>query len=672
MGLDIEITGEELKVFLQEADEQLQLLDEHIVRLEKEADDADLLQEIFRAAHTLKGSSAMVGLDEMAELTHAVEDILDRLRKGTLTVTPQVVDALLRGLDGLKEMRENLGSEHGDAFDIHPVVDALRAVAEEEAGAVSTGLPKARTVEAAVAAEPAAAAKLQAAAEAGLSLFRVVVEIDEDTQWPADRVLQILTELSDRGEVIISVPSQQEIEDEQAGPELQAIIATPRTAGQLRPSIESVADVRSVTVEPWRRPGAMTVAEGAGAPQTVRIDVDRLDALADLVGELVIDRNRIRQIASTLHPRYEGDDLLTSLAETSMHVAKVVDELSESIMQVRMLPIGTLFSKFPRLVRDLARSTGKSVNFVLEGEETEIDRSVVEKIKDPLIHLIRNAVDHAIEPPETRRERGKPESGLVKLSAHHEHGHIVMTVADDGRGIDPDLIRESAVRKGIISREAAEGMSGAESLDLVFAAGVSTATDTTEVSGRGVGLDVVRREIEALNGFVQIDTSIGIGTTFTLRLPLTLATFRGLLMKSAKTTYAVPLGYVQETVRPEPGSIRTVMGRRVLNLRGNIMPLLRLSEICGTESENGRKSDDDFVVVMKVGDRPLAVGVDALVEQQEIVVKSLGGPVGQADGVAGASILGDGQVVLILDVPTLMKATGKGSPGWAEHERRAP
>lgn len=669
MGLDIEVTAEDLKVFLQEADEQLQLLDEHIVRLEKEADDAGLLQEIFRAAHTLKGSSGMIGFDEMAELTHAMEDVLDRLRKGTLTVTPQVVDALLQGLDGLKEIRENLGSEDGEAPDIHPLVAALRAVAEEEAGSVSTELPRARTLEEAVAAEPAAAAKLQPAAEAGLSLFRVVVEIDEGTQWTAVRLLQILTELSGQGEVIVSVPSQQEIEEGKAGAELQAIIASPGTADQLRPSIESVADVRSVTVEPWRRLEGTGIAQRTGASQTVRIDVDRLDTLANLVGELVIDRNRIRQIASTLHPRYEGDDLMTSLAETSMHVAKVVDELSDSIMQVRMLPIGTLFSKFPRLVRDLARSTGKSVNFVLEGEETEIDRSVVEKIKDPLIHLIRNAVDHAIEPPERRRERGKPEAGLVRLSAHHEHGHIVMTVADDGRGIDPDLIRESAVRKGIISGEAGEGMSGAESLDLVFAAGVSTATDTTEVSGRGVGLDVVRREIEALNGLVEIDTSIGIGTTFTLRLPLTLATFRGLLMESAKTTYAVPLGYVQETLRPEPGSIRTVMGRRVLNLRGDIMPLLRLHEICRTGPENGRQGSDAFVVVVKAGDRPLGLSVDALVEQQEIVVKSLGGPVRKANGIAGASILGDGQVVLILDVLSLVKTADRGSPDSAKTER---
>lgn len=681
MGREIEATDEELKLFLQETDEQLQLLDECLVRLEKEADNVELLQEIFRAAHTLKGSSSMLGFQEIAELTDAMEDVLDRLRKGTLTVTPELVDALLQGLDGLRVLKAGLGSEDGASLDADPVVAALRAVAEEGPNTTSPDAPMVRTLEGAVAADPALAEKLQAAAEAGLSLHRVVAVIEQGTQLPAVRLLQVLTELSGQGEIIVSVPTQQQIEEEQAGSELQALVATSRLSSQLRASIDSVADVHSTAVEPWGHPEetGITVQDRKEigsrkmeVQQTMRVDVDRLDTLMNIVGELVIDRNRIDQLAKALYSQYGETDLTAALEETSTHIVKGVDELNESMMQIRMLPVGTLFSTFPRLVRDLARSTGKSVNFVLQGEDTEIDRSVIERIKDPLIHLIRNAVDHAIEPPQARREAGKPESGLVKLSARHEQGHIVITLTDDGKGIDSGSLRQSAVRQGIIPEEAAARLSDVDSLDLVFAPGVSTATSTTEVSGRGVGMDVVKRAVEALNGVVQVETRLGVGTTITMRLPLTLATFRGLLVEAAKTVYAVPLSYVQEAVRPEPGSIQTVLGRQVLNLRGNVMPLVRLRDIFRTGSKNGHQINDDFVVVVKMADRSLAVSLDALIAQQEIVVKPLDGHVGHSGGVSGASILGDGRVVLILDVPTLFKTADRSNPASSHLERSVP
>jgi two-component system chemotaxis sensor kinase CheA len=416
----------------------------------------------------------------------------------------------------------------------------------------------------------------------------------------------------------------------------------------------------------------------------VRIDVDRLDALMNMVGELAIDRTRIAQISRALQSEYKEDEQVRALSETSTHIVKIVDELHESMMQVRMLPVGVLFSKFPRVVRDLARSLGKEINLVVEGEGTEIDRSVIDKIRDPLVHLLRNAVDHGVEPPEGRAAAGKPAQSTLKLTARHEQGQILIALADDGKGIDPAAIREAAVRKGEISQEAADRLSDREALELIFAPGLSTAQQTTEVSGRGVGGDVIRRDIESLNGRVEVESTMGVGTTFTLRLPLTLATFGGLLVVSGGRTYALPLSFVRETVRPEPEQLSSVLTRPMLNLRGEVMPLMPLWEATGEGAQraaNGRASNGSasngstsnghaanghapletgrYAVVVQAGnreeDRPVAIGVDDLIDQHEIVVKSLSSYLGRTRGIAGATILGDGQVVLIVDVPTLIK-----------------
>jgi two-component system chemotaxis sensor kinase CheA len=706
----VSMDAEELKVFLQEADEQLQLLDEDIIRLEKEADNTDLLQGIFRAAHTLKGSSAMLGFQKMADLTHVMEDALDKLRSGALAVSPELVDALLASLDALKLMKEALASGSEDDLDIGPLVTALRRVAETE----SAASPLSETdvsLEGAVAADPSAKERLQLARADGLNLHAARITFEEASSWTSVRSLQVLNELSGLGEIICSVPSQDQIEQENAGHLLQLLLSTGEGADTVHAVAASVDDVKLVEVLPWpvtsetgARSGPLaderdvdgTPGEGDAsrrvidlgpeargkAPreqlemaaqkletmQTVRIDVDRLDALMNLVGELVIDRTRVAQISKALQSRQTEDELVEALTETCTHIEKVVADLHNGMMQARMLPIGTLFNKFPRLVRDLARSMDKSVDLVIDGGDAEIDRSVIEKIKDPLVHLLRNAVDHGIEDSGTRQAAGKPVPALVTLSARHEQGHIVIVLEDDGKGIDPQVIKASAVRKGIITDEAAKRLSDAEAIDLIFEAGMSTAERTTEVSGRGVGMDVVKRSVGAVNGLIKIDSSVGKGTTFTLRLPLTLATFRGLLVESRGATYAIPLSYVQETGRLGADSIEKIVDLEVVNLRGDIHPLLRLGSICQT-SGNGRKERDGFMVVVKAGDRPVAVAVDALLEQQEVVVKSFGDYIGQTEGVAGASIMGDGQVVLILDMASFLKGAMQKSRGVAELER---
>ena len=690
-----DISPDDLKVFLEEAESLPELLDESIIRLEREADDVELLQEIFRAAHTLKGSSGMLGFDAMAGLTHAMEDLLDRVRKGEQAVTPELIDVLLLSLDGLKALKEELVDEpDASSVDVEPIIAALRA--EIDAGGQDAQPDAGPSLQERVR-EAGIESRLEELTAGDQALLYVRAQIDPETEWAAVRAFQVLQDLGERGEIVASTPSEDEIAEEQAGHTIELLIATDAAPETIAAAVQTVSDVVDVVVESWEQREA-----DAGAPvgaeerraldlgpeargksprdqldiasqkietlQSVRIDVDRLDALMNMVGELAIDRTRIAQISRVLQSQYKEDDQVRALTETSTHIVKLVDGLHESMMQIRMLPVGVLFSKFPRVVRDLARSLGKDVNLGVEGEGTEIDRSVIDKIRDPLVHLMRNAVDHGVETPEGRAAAGKSARSTLKLTARHEQGQILIALEDDGRGIDPGVVREAAVRKGVATQEVVDRLSDREALELIFAPGLSTAQETTEVSGRGVGGDVIRHDIESLNGRVEVESTLGVGTTFTLRLPLTLATFGGLLVVSGERTYALPLSFVRATVRPEPHQLSSVLRRPMLNLRGDVMPLMPLWEATGegvapsgARTSNGRSPGGigHYAVVVEAGsreeDRPVAIGVDDLIDQHEIVVKSLSSYLGRTRGIAGATILGDGQVVLIVDVPTLIK-----------------
>ena len=686
MAAAAEVSADDLKVFLQEAEQLLELLDEDLVRLEQESDNEELLQEIFRAAHTLKGSSGMLGFDEMAHLTHAMEDLLDRVRKGTLAITSEIVDALLMSLDCLKILKNNLTEDgEGHSIDTQPIVDALNTAAA--GGSAPEAASTQEPLHTIFANDENLRSLFEEASGEGHAVLHLKVHIDEATDWKAVRCFQVINELDDCGDVLSSVPSQAEIEQERVSGLLEILFATDQEAVDIQARVEQLEEITSAEAaafdpdaapEPAAAPVEAAPEAGAQADArtqiaasaqkvealqtTVRIDVEQLDALMNMVGELVIDRTRVSQLSRLLQGRFKEDEYVGALAETSTHIAKVVDELHESMLSVRMLPVGLLFSKFPRLVRDLSRGLDREVTLAVEGEDTEIDRSVIEKIKDPLVHLIRNSVDHGIEPAEERAAAGKPEASVLKLTAAHEQGQIIISIEDDGRGIDTERVVASAVKKGQISQDVADRLSHREKLDLIFAPGLSTAAKTTEVSGRGVGMDIVRRDIESLNGRVEVESEAGKGTTFKLRLPLTLATFRGLLVASGGTTYAIPLTYVQETIRPEQAQLRTVSGRPVMSLRGSVMSLIWLNDSLRLEADlDTARSEDPYVIVVRASDsetdRPVAIAVDELVDQQEIVVKSLSGFLGRARGIAGASILGDGQVVLILDVPSMIKAS---------------
>lgn len=679
MELAPDITAEDLKVFLEEAEEQLQLLDEDIIRLEKEEGNEALLQEIFRAAHTLKGSSAMLGHTRMCNLAHAMESVLDRVRKGTLLPGSGVVDALLHSLDGLRALNEELVSPENGEYDIAFAVAELEAVMGGEDEPASEAGDSGEMGPLAL--DEDGREKLQSAVAAGQTAYQVSVGFDKESTWTAVRCFQVVHELSQVGEVITSNPSPEDIEQEKVGFELRVVFSSFQGEEQVKGAMETVSDIQSLSVDAYSPEqaapeaqqvtgtekttelkadeGAQAQASQAHTAQTVRIDVERLDSMMNMIGELVIATSRILQIGKTLEGKY-ADDLVQELGRSSAHTTKVVNELQEDIMKIRMLPVATVFSGFPRMIRDLAQKSKKKVDFIVEGQETGIDRTVIEHIRDPLVHLLRNSVDHGIEPAEDRKAAGKPEVATLRLSACHEEGHIVLTVEDDGKGISAANVKEAAVKKGFVTSEDAARMSEDEAIGLIFASGMSTKEQATEVSGRGVGLDIVRKNVETLNGYVKVDTKVGKGTKFTVRLPLTLATVDSLLVISSGALYAIPVVSVLETARLLPEEISTIGGREVIRLRGGVLPLLRLDRTLGMELPGGRETDDSGripVVVVRGSDRLLALAVDELVEKQEIVVKSMGDQLGDVKGISGASILGDGRLALIIDTPTLIATT---------------
>ncbi len=695
------MTEEDIKVFLAEADEQLQYLEDGLLDLEQSSDDPEVIAQIFRAAHTLKGSSATLGHDKMARLTHSMESVLDLVRKSQMSVTPILMDLMFECLDMLRILNREIATAQDSGVDITELDDRLLDViesVERQAGAGgATGGREAPSM----GGEPDEAT--WTGQFTGSGDVRVRVRFARACPMPSVRAYQVIDRLSALGTLAYSEPSVDRIE---AGDDVLDLVAVVEYDGDaLEPLVEairSVTDVEDVRVLQVSQIGstrtamqrAATAQEvappddasreatadarggaartvGAISPAkvtaalagatTVRVDVARLDALSNLVAELVIDRTHLAQLESRLAEKHGGDELVSELNRTSTHIGRLTTELQEAINKARMLPIDNVFKRFPRMVRDLAQKQGKEVELIVQGEDTELDRSVSEEIGDPLIHLLRNAVGHGIEPPKERARAGKPPRGVVRLSAFRQENYIVLQVADDGRGIDPEMIRASAVRKGIIAEEAAARLSDKDAINLVFASGLSTATKADDVSGRGVGMDIVRKNLEKLNGSISLDTAIGRGSTFTVKLPLTLAIIRALLVSLGQRIYAIPLNSVEEITRVEKSDINTVGGREAIRPRGEVVPLLWLGDVFGVRGHDrsGRLSEPGqkvFAVIASSHEGKVGLAVDRLVGEMEIVIKSLGTFVGNIPGVSGVTILGDGRVALIVDVPSLVRS----------------
>ena len=662
--MEFDLTQEELNLFLQEAEEQLEILEEGLVTLEESPGDTGLLNALFRAAHTLKGGAATVGFEIMAGLTHVMESLLDALRQGDRPLTKEMADSLFEAVDLLKQCIASVRADHTDVgVDVQACVARMRAVLESDqpaSGEASPGEPEAGGDRAA--AETGGAEGLDFDVPEGHRAAEWVVRIDSGAAMPNVRAYQVLMEFEELGTVVRAAPSADQLEAAEAPVDtVRVTLVTSLPFPQVRDRLHEIPEVAGVewreipTARPERGKGDAASAAPArsGQASTVRIGVDVLDRLMNLVGELVIERTRLAQLALE---EKESLYVKEELEQVTGQLSRITTDLQDTVMRARMMPVDTLFRKFPRMVRDLSKQLGKPVNFEVYGEETELDRSVIEQISDPLIHLIRNAVDHGIERPDVRRAMGKPEKGRVTLRAYHEENHIFIEVSDDGRGIDADQLRRSAVEKGVISEEQAARLSRQECIHLIFAPGFSTADAVSTVSGRGVGLDVVRRNIEKVSGSVTVETQVGQGTTFRIKLPLTLAIIHVLMVVIAGGTYAIPLSNVVEGVRVSKRDVNYARGWPMIRVRGSMVPLLDPGMIWGEASRvEWAEGDQNAVVVLQSGSAPIGLRVDRFIGEQEVVVKSMGPIIGRVPGLSGASILGDGRVALIVDVASLLK-----------------
>lgn len=649
-----------LGVFLEEVEEHIERLEENLVQLEKNPDEESLVQAIFRSFHTIKGSSSSMGFQKMMELAHLMENLLDGVRKKTVTVTPELVDTLLRGVDLLKFMRNGIALEGKE-----PEVEIGEIV-----GMLQNFLGKREKASEEVEKKPEAILKEERE-------YVVKVFLTLDCSMKGVRAYLVINRLQESGiDVVSTNPSLTDLESERFGQSFEVLVRTELAPEEIKKVVESVAEVEKAEIAVQEKEALVEVGKEereerqtkaltpekkkvvSGLKKTVRVDVERLDALMNLVGELVIDRARLEDIIRKLQESKEVAYLRTLLADTTTHIGRVTNELQMEIMKARMLPLAEVFNRFPRMVRDLARNFGKEIDFVIEGEDTELDRSLIEEITDPLIHLLRNAVDHGIEPPEERIALGKPPRGRILLKAYQEENSVVILVQDDGRGIDVEKIRKKALALGLATQEELARMSDREAIEFIFYSGFSTNEKVTDVSGRGVGMDIVRRNIERVNGQVHVESEKGKGTTFFLRLPLTLAIIRALLVRVNGAIYSIPLADVVEIEKIERKNTYWVNKTLTSLFRGRTLPLLRLQDLLEgrkAEYEEGMEIPDVLYTVVVSTARVLAgLVVDAIVGEQEIVIKPLGSYIGDVRGLGGATILGDGRVSLIVDVASLL------------------
>ena len=685
-----------LGAFLDETDDNVQRLDDLLLALEKNMVDMDVINEIFRAAHTLKGMAGTMGFTNMMGLTHAMEDRLDAARKGTRPLTEADMNRLFQGLDTLQEMADAIRGGGNDAhIDVSQMVHDLRnegpAPAPAAAPAPAQAAAPAETGGTMVSSQDAEWAKK--ANEQGANAYNVHVTLSQSCLLKAARAYMVVNRLEEMGEIFRAEPPTDALEKEEFEFDFNVYVATPASAEEVKATIEKIGDVQSAEVvevkadssapaasapAPAPAPAPAQAAAPAPAPaqseapapapaaqaparpapkkdtakkgsQTVRVDIGRLDKLMNLVGELVISRARIERLVQEARLR-QFDDTLSQLGRIS-------GDIQELVTKLRMVPVSFTFDRFPRLIRDLCKTLNKNVELVLEGEDTELDRTVIDEIGDPMVHLIRNSMDHGIEHPDERKALGKPEKGILKIAAYQEGSGVVIEVSDDGAGIDPEKVKKKAVERGIITEDRAAIMSEDEATQIVLLPGFSMARQITDLSGRGVGMDAVKTKVEQLGGQFDLVSKKNEGTHVYIRLPLTLAIVLSLLIKVGKETYAISLENVEETIMVRRDDIKTVHGEPTTLLRGEVLSLNILGDILGSEGVEHDRNEYP-VVVVKIGKNKIGFIVSELIGQQEIVIKSLGRFLSKIDGITGGTILGDGNVALILDVASFYSTKG--------------
>lgn len=690
-------TSQYLDLFIDETKEHLQSLNEHILILEKEPENEDTINEIFRAAHTLKGMAGTMGFTRMQRLTHDLENVFSEIRSGNMKVNPKLIDILFRGLDALESYLDVISSEGNEGTeDNEDIINDLNSVLEEQKGggapAESAQKPAESMKEEPKKEETVTAAKakyntipvtdyevdaMKTAKAEGKNIFGITVYLSDSCILKAARAFLVFKSVESKGELIKSVPTTEQIEDEEFELDFSWILATTDSKENIKNMILNVSEVAEVYIEDYVIPEAETESKEETKKETakaetdaaekpkqekkddgdkhkkgkakvgnrsVRVDIDKLDELMNLVSELIIAKNGLVSAS--------GAESTQNFHEQIEYLERVTTNLHESVMKVRMVPIESVVNRFPRMIRDLNRKLNKKMELYMTGEETELDRTVIDEIGDPLMHLLRNSADHGLESNEERVRLGKPEVGSIFLDAYQDGNNVIIDVRDDGAGINIEKVRKKALEKGTITEKQAESMTDKDFVDLLFKPSFSTADKITDVSGRGVGLDVVKTKIEALGGSIIAKTVAGEGSTFTIQLPLTLAIIQALMVQVGKEKYAIPLGNINGIEDIPKNEISFVQSKEVINLRGTVIPILRLHEILDIE-ESGEEAESLIVVVIKKGEQQVGLVIDDLLGQQETVIKSLGKHITYNKLFSGATILGDGEVALILDTNTL-------------------
>ena len=693
-----------LEIFIDESEEHLQTLSDCIMVLEKEPDNKDTINEVFRAAHSLKGMAGTMGFKRMQHLTHDMENVFQEVRSDHIKVTSGMIDLLFKCLDALEGYVDNIKSTSDEGTeDNEVIIKELNDFIAKTEGVEETGTTE--TSEAKEAApestqeEKAGQEKIEltndekkAIREAesnGQHIYVMTVHIQKDCLLKAARAFLVFKAVEDFGQILVYRPSSQDIEDEKFEFEFSFFLASEESEDKIVAAAKAVSEIEKVDAEEIHLDEYVKEAEAqeeqqakevaaeqkeapAEAPKaaekkapaanakkqtnakpvtgrTVRVDIEKLDALMNQVSELIIAKNSLVSISSNESGEYQNQ----SFHEQIEYLERITTNLHESVMKVRMVPIESVVNKFPRMIRDLSRKLGKKMELYMTGEDTELDRTVVDQIGDPLQHLLRNSADHGLEDNATRVERGKPEVGSIFLKAFQEGNNVIIEVGDDGNGIDVAAVRDKAVERGVITAEQAENMSQKEIINILFLPSFSMAKKITDISGRGVGLDVVKSNIEALGGDVEVRTQLGEGTTFIVRLPLTLAIIQALMVEIRDEKYAIALGSISNIESIPVNEIKYVQAQEVIHLRGAVIPLIRLDQVLDME-EKQEEPENLTVVIVKKGDSLAGLVVDNLIGQQEIVIKSLGKYINNNKIISGATILGDGEVALILDVNTLM------------------
>ena len=629
------------EMYAVESAEHLQSMNEALLSLEKDPQNSETINVMFRAAHTLKGMSATMGYSNIKELTHNMENLMERVRNNEIILDPPSIDVLFECLDALEKMVEN--PEKSSEFDVSALIEKISS---------SSGKANANMISPI---ENSEIAKSIGKSETGCNIFEVSVTLHESCMLKSARSTVVIRNLSELGEIIGTIPPVKDLEDEKFEREFKVIISTKEDANKIEGAVKKVSEISKVEVKHQTDEKSIIqvkdktcTIEGTKTSiksvQSVRVSIERLDSLMNLVGELIINKIRLMQLASTYK--------LNVLEETLASLNRLTNDLQEEIMASRMVPIEQIFNRFPRMIRDLAKKEEKEIDLVLEGGDIELDRTVLDEIGDPLVHILRNCVDHGIELPEVRKQCGKNLKGTITLTARREKNHVVIEAQDDGKGIDPQRMRDSAVKKGLMSQEEATKLSDIEAINLSFLPGFSTAEKITDISGRGVGMDVVRNKIGGMGGSIKLDSIVGKGTTIKLKLPLTVAIIHSLMVKVGTDIYAIPITNVIRDLLIKKEQIKTIKGEEVILIRGEVLPLVWLHKLFDIKS-NG--SNDLFVVVVERAGNNIGLVVDEVIGQQEVIIKNLDNNILKGvKGFAGATILGDGNVALILDVGTLL------------------